>query len=117
MLLELPEIRQQPQDRRGRIPDRDSMIGDQLRQLQGLLTTVLPDQDDRRTVLDRQEEVEDGQIEMERSVRRKFVVGARIKLVRAPVHETQGRGMRVHHALRYSRGSRRIEDVGKPVGH
>src|SRR5690606_2979136 len=68
VLMQLAVVDQQSQYRRRGVPDGDAPLDDEWRQPRGLFPDLLVDQRDARSVLDRNEYVEDGQVEVQRSV-------------------------------------------------
>ncbi len=107
---------QQRQDRRGRVPDADPPLGQELAEPAGVLAQRLADQDQGRRVAAGGEQVEDRQVEMQGRVRgESVVVRPGPECVRAPVEEREGVGVREHHALGLAGRARGVEDVGEVV--
>ena len=65
---------QEREDRRGRVPDADPPLGEEVAERGRVFAQVLADQDQRRRVAARGEEVEDRQVEVERGVRGEAIV-------------------------------------------
>ena len=111
--LEAAELRQQRQDRRRRVPHGELVGRDELRQLLRVLAQVLRNQEERGAVLDRDVDVEDRQVEVERRVAAEAILLGGLEDRRTPVHEAHGVLVREHHAFRHAGRAGGVEDVGE----
>ncbi len=108
------------EDRRNRVPDRDALALDQLRQLAREQRDPAWNEDNGGSGQGRGEEVEGGEVEVERGVTGQTIIGRQTQLPSGPGHEGQSVLVAELDPLRGARGSRRVEDVGHveadPVG-
>ncbi len=91
----------------------DLVLVDELGDLDGKHGGGSRDECERRGCAAGAEEVEDGQVEMERRMAREPILVSDAELIDRPLHESQSVAMRQHHSLRSSGRARGVEDVGE----
>ena len=114
--VEPPVLGQERQDRRRRVPDADSLLGDEIAERGRIFPQGLTHEHERRRRAARREQIEYREIEVERGVRREpIVVMPRPERLRAPVEKRERIGMGKHHAFGLAGRARGEEDVGQVV--
>ncbi len=102
---------EQREDRRHRVPHGDPRVADPSRLLDGEEREAVGYEYDGGAGARGGEQVEDGEVEMERGVAREPVLRGHLELVRGPVDERERVLVREHHALRNAGRAGRVEDV------
>src|SRR5688500_12785734 len=86
-LLELTKLRQQAENRRGRIPYGEPIPLDESGEIVGILSSGFGNEIEGGAMFERDVQVENREIEMERCMTAEAVVQHGRELVRTPVHE------------------------------
>jgi hypothetical protein len=83
--IEPAELCKEPENRRCGVPDRELLFRDERAEAKRLLPDVVSDEHESAAVLDRKKEIENGEIEVKRSMRRESVILGGTERVGAPV--------------------------------
>ena len=111
MRREAAALEHQGECGRHRVPDRDALVANELREFHGKGGQPIGDERDARAGTDRREDVEDGEVEMQRGMAGDHVVVTHGKALARPVDEDERCPMRDHHALGDTSRSRGVQDV------